>query len=212
MCVSQSLQSRSLARGYLPFSTNGSSRRESSRCPWAAITPSPFHTQGCRRGAAGGNDSHRTPTAIRQGRRAHEFHHAGPFRNAVLDGVLTEADHSNRHSRAAEYLWEFSLDSGMTVIHVEDFARMGVDAVIAKARESWARGRCTCHSISMAWIPRSRPARHAGDRRPATREAQALCTACRAWTSSEAMSLRWRLNTTPRRTRRKSVLSFYSKY
>ena len=34
----------------------------------------------------------------------------------------------------AEYLWEFSYDSGMTVIHAEEFAAMGVEAVIAKAR------------------------------------------------------------------------------
>ena len=36
---------------------------------------------------------------------------------------------------SAEYLWEFSYESGMTVIHVEDFARMGVEAVIAKCVE-----------------------------------------------------------------------------
>ena len=35
----------------------------------------------------------------------------------------------------AEYLWEFSYDSGMTVIHADEFARMGVDAVIAQARK-----------------------------------------------------------------------------
>jgi agmatinase len=35
----------------------------------------------------------------------------------------------------AEYLWEFSTDAGMTVIHADTFARIGVEAVIAKARE-----------------------------------------------------------------------------
>jgi guanidinopropionase len=65
-----------------------------------------------------------------------KFHHAGPFRNAVLDGVLDPKRTIQIGIRgAAEYLWEFSLDSGMTVIHVEDFVRLGVDAVIAKARE-----------------------------------------------------------------------------
>jgi len=35
---------------------------------------------------------------------------------------------------AAEYLWEFSYESGMTVIHAEDLGRMGIDAIIEKAR------------------------------------------------------------------------------
>ena len=34
----------------------------------------------------------------------------------------------------AEYLWEFSYDSGMTVIHAEEFAGLGVEATVAKAR------------------------------------------------------------------------------
>ena len=34
----------------------------------------------------------------------------------------------------AEYLWEFSFDSGMTVIHAEDVEAMGLRAVVAKAR------------------------------------------------------------------------------
>src|SRR5690606_36622934 len=34
----------------------------------------------------------------------------------------------------AEYLWEFSADSGMTVIHAEEMDRLGLPAVIAKAR------------------------------------------------------------------------------
>jgi guanidinopropionase len=64
------------------------------------------------------------------------FHHGGPFRNAVLDGVLDPKRTIQIGIRgAAEYLWEFSFDSGMTVIHIEEFARMGVDAVISKARE-----------------------------------------------------------------------------
>ena len=35
----------------------------------------------------------------------------------------------------AEFLWEFSYDSGMTVIHIEDMAKLGVEGVIKKARE-----------------------------------------------------------------------------
>ena len=35
----------------------------------------------------------------------------------------------------AEFLWEFSYDSGMTVIHAETLEDMGVPAVVKKARE-----------------------------------------------------------------------------
>ena len=65
-----------------------------------------------------------------------KFHHGGPFRHAVLSGVLDPERTIQIGIRgSAEYLWEFSYESGMTVIHVEDFAAMGVDAVIAKCRE-----------------------------------------------------------------------------
>lgn len=65
-----------------------------------------------------------------------KFHHGGPFRNAVLDGVLDPERSIQIGIRgASEYLWEFSRDAGMTVIHIEDFTRMGCAAVIAKARE-----------------------------------------------------------------------------
>ena len=63
------------------------------------------------------------------------FHHGGPFRQAVLDGVLDPRRTVQVGIRGgAEYLWEFSRDSGMTVIHADDFARMGVEAVIAETR------------------------------------------------------------------------------
>lgn len=63
------------------------------------------------------------------------FHHGGPFRNAVLDGVLDPKRTVQIGIRgAAEYLWEFSYDSGMTVIHAEDFERMGLEEIIARAR------------------------------------------------------------------------------
>lgn len=65
-----------------------------------------------------------------------KFHHGGPFRNAVLDGVLDPDRCIQIGIRgSAEYLWEFSYESGMTVIHAEDFDEMGVAAVIAKARD-----------------------------------------------------------------------------
>lgn len=65
-----------------------------------------------------------------------KFHHGGPFRNAVLDGVLDPERCIQIGIRgSAEYLWEFSYESGMTIIHAEEFDLMGVEAVIARARE-----------------------------------------------------------------------------
>lgn len=62
-----------------------------------------------------------------------KFHHGGPFRHAVLDGVLDPERTIQIGIRgSAEYLWEFSYESGMTVVHAEDFAQAGVDAVLAK--------------------------------------------------------------------------------
>jgi guanidinopropionase len=64
-----------------------------------------------------------------------KFHHGGPFRQAVLDGVLDPERVIQIGIRGgAEYLWEFSYESGMTVIHAEEFAAMGIEATVAKAR------------------------------------------------------------------------------
>ncbi|MFD2238425.1 agmatinase [Aureimonas populi] len=64
------------------------------------------------------------------------FHHGGPFRHAVLEGVLDPARTIQIGIRgASEYLWEFSYASGMTVIHAEEISGLGIEAVIAKARE-----------------------------------------------------------------------------
>ncbi|MVA20981.1 agmatinase [Agrobacterium vitis] len=63
-----------------------------------------------------------------------KFHHGGPFRNAVLDGVLDPTRTVQIGIRGpAEYLWEFSYESGMTVIHAEEISALGISAVIAKA-------------------------------------------------------------------------------
>ena len=65
-----------------------------------------------------------------------KFHHGGPFRQAVLDGVLDPERTVQIGIRGgAEYLWEFSHDAGMTVLYAEDVMRIGTEAVIAKARE-----------------------------------------------------------------------------
>jgi guanidinopropionase len=65
-----------------------------------------------------------------------KLHHGGPFRNAVLAGVLDPERTIQIGIRGgAEYLWEFSYVSGMTVVHVEELARLGVPAVVKKIRE-----------------------------------------------------------------------------
>jgi guanidinopropionase len=64
-----------------------------------------------------------------------KFHHGGPFRQAVLDGVLDPERTIQIGIRGgASYLWEFSHESGMTVIHAEELAAMGVPAAIERAR------------------------------------------------------------------------------
>ena len=64
-----------------------------------------------------------------------KFHHGGPFRLAVLDGVLDPTRTIQIGIRGpAEIFWEFSYDAGMTVLHIEDVMRMGIDTVIATAR------------------------------------------------------------------------------
>jgi agmatinase len=64
-----------------------------------------------------------------------KFHHGAPFRQAVLDGVLDPERTIQIGIRGgAEYLWEFSTESGMTVIHAEEMGEMGLAAVIDKAR------------------------------------------------------------------------------
>jgi guanidinopropionase len=65
-----------------------------------------------------------------------KFHHGGPFRQAVLDGVLDpERSIQIGVHGGAEFLWEFSTESGMTVLHVEEVAELGIPAVVEKARK-----------------------------------------------------------------------------
>lgn len=63
------------------------------------------------------------------------FHHGGPFRNAALAGVLDPERTVQIGIRGrAEPHWDFSYDSGMRVIHIEEVYEMGLDAVLAEAR------------------------------------------------------------------------------
>ncbi|GJD51486.1 Guanidinopropionase [Methylobacterium crusticola] len=83
-------------------------------------------------------DAHCDTGGIYEGSK---FHHGGPFRQAVLDGVLDPARTIQIGIRGgAEYLWEFSTVSGMTVIHAEEVPGLGLPAVIARAREVAGEG------------------------------------------------------------------------
>jgi agmatinase len=64
-----------------------------------------------------------------------KFHHGGPFRQAVLAGVLDPERTIQIGIRGpAEAFWGFSYDSGMTVLHIEDVDRLGIAAVVEQAR------------------------------------------------------------------------------
>jgi guanidinopropionase len=77
-------------------------------------------------------DAHCDTSGPAEGSR---FHHGGPFRQAVLDGVLDPERTIQIGIRgSAELLYEFSYESGMTVIHADEVDGMGIDAVIARAR------------------------------------------------------------------------------
>ena len=65
-----------------------------------------------------------------------KFNHGGPFRLAVLDGVVDPRRTIQIGIRGpAEFLWEFSYDAGMTVLHIEDVEKMGIEGVIKRALE-----------------------------------------------------------------------------
>ena len=65
-----------------------------------------------------------------------KFHHGGPFRNAALAGVLDPERTVQIGIRGrSEPYWDFSYDTGMRVIHVEEFYQLGVQGVIDEARK-----------------------------------------------------------------------------
>ncbi len=66
-----------------------------------------------------------------------KFHHGSPFRRAVEEGLLDPrrtVQIGIRGAQNTESGWDFSLDSGMRVIFMEEFTELGVDAVVAEAR------------------------------------------------------------------------------
>lgn len=65
------------------------------------------------------------------------FHHGAPFSRAVEEGLLDPkrvVQIGIRGSVNDLNLWKFSHDSGMRVIYMEEFYRLGMDNVIAEAR------------------------------------------------------------------------------
>lgn len=66
-----------------------------------------------------------------------KFNHGAPFRRAVEENLLDPKRTVQIGIRGAQNTsegWDYSFDSGMRVIFIEEFAKLGVDAVIAEAR------------------------------------------------------------------------------
>ncbi|MBL95537.1 MAG: Guanidinopropionase [Alphaproteobacteria bacterium MarineAlpha3_Bin5] len=69
--------------------------------------------------------------------QGNKFNHGAPFRRAVEDGVLDPKRTVQIGIRGAQNFsdgWDFSLEKGMRVIFMEEFTKIGIDAVIAEAR------------------------------------------------------------------------------
>jgi len=65
------------------------------------------------------------------------FSHGTPFRRAVEEGLLDPkrtVQIGIRGAANSEEAWNYSVDSGMRVIFMEEFTSLGVDGVIAEAR------------------------------------------------------------------------------
>jgi guanidinopropionase len=72
-----------------------------------------------------------------------KFTHGTPFRRAVEDGFLDPkrtVQIGIRGAQNSEEGWAFSIESGMRVIFIEEFTRLGVEAVIAEARRVVGNG------------------------------------------------------------------------
>ena len=90
-----------------------------------------------------------------------KFHHGGPFRQAVLDGALDpERSIQIGIHGGAEYLWEFSVDSGMTVLHVRGRGRNGRAGGHRKGAQGHRR-RADLRDVRYRW---HRPRLRAGHR------------------------------------------------
>jgi agmatinase len=109
-----------------------------------------------------------------------KFHHGGPFRQAVLAGVLDPERTIQIGIRGgAEYLWEFSYASGMTVLHAEEFAELGAAKAVKKIRQVVGEGPAyisfDVDSLDPAFAPGTGTPEAGG---LSTREAMALVRGC----------------------------------
>ncbi len=121
-------------------------------------------------------DAHADTSGPYEGSR---FHHGGPFREAVLAGVLDPARVIQVGIRGnAEYLWEFSYDSGMTIIHAEAFMRLGVEEDGARIRAVVGEGPTYLSFDVDSLDPAFAPARGRRGGRPADGEAMELVRGC----------------------------------
>lgn len=80
-------------------------------------------------------DAHTDTWEMFQGSK---FSHGSPFRHATTEGLLDPKRVIQIGIRGAQTTsdgWDFSLQSGMRVVFMEEFAEIGVDAVIAEARK-----------------------------------------------------------------------------
>ncbi|SDU16282.1 agmatinase [Stappia sp. ES.058] len=69
------------------------------------------------------------------------FHHGGPFRQAVLEGVLDPERTIQIGIRgSSDFLWEFSSESGMAVVHAEEISALGCARIAEMAREKVGDG------------------------------------------------------------------------
>jgi len=67
-----------------------------------------------------------------------KFHHGAPFRRAVQEGLLDPKRTIQIGIRGAlsfPDLWQFSHETGMRVVYMEEFYELGVKAVLKEARE-----------------------------------------------------------------------------
>jgi agmatinase len=83
---------------------------------------------------------------------------ASVFRNAVLDSAIDPERTVQIGIRGrATHFWDFSYDMGMRVITMDDFDEMGIDAVIAEARNVVGNGPCyltlDCDGIDATYLP-----------------------------------------------------------
>ena len=70
-----------------------------------------------------------------------KFHHGGPFRQAVLAGVLDPERCIQIGIRGtAEISAEFSYDAGITVVHIEEVFEYGIASIAARARDVVGNG------------------------------------------------------------------------